>query len=70
MNWTPTTTTKTTPEIVLAWEELRDAAVAARDRAIALFNGGDVVSTLKRFGADPTLIAETEKTMATLRRLS
>jgi hypothetical protein len=68
MNWTPTTTAPRAPELV-AWEALRDQAVAARERATALFNGDDVVSTLKRFGADPTLIAETEKTMAALRRV-
>ena len=69
MNWTPTTTAKATPGIVLAWTELRDEAVASRDRAIELFNGGDVVGTLRLFGADPELVEETERTQSILARL-
>jgi hypothetical protein len=66
MNWTPTTTT--TREIA-AWRDLHAQAIEARDRATALFNGGDVVSTLRRFGADPKLVEETAQTQAILRQV-
>ena len=36
MNWQPTSTAKPTPAIVLAWEELRDRAVKARENALKL----------------------------------
>ena len=36
MNWQPTPVVKPEPDIILAWRELRDRAVKARENALKL----------------------------------